>query len=87
MYKNTFDKYLKKRYPNKMTLEDICCTIYLSHHPVFNSNKPGKIRVVFNATSKHNSRSLNDTLRRGPDLLNNSISSNEVSSIANRHFC
>ncbi len=43
---------------------------YLPHHPVFNPQKPGKIRVVFDCSAKYRNTSLNDQLLQGPDLTN-----------------
>ena len=37
-------------------------TWYLPHFAVFNPNKPGKLRFVFDAAAKAGSASLNDTL-------------------------
>ena len=46
-------------------------TWYLPHHGVYNPNKPGKIRVVYDCGAKFNGISLNDCLLQGPDLMNN----------------
>ena len=46
---------------------------YLPHHPVLNPNKPGKVRRVCNAASKHKDICLNDKLLAGPDVLHGLI--------------
>ena len=38
-----------------------------------NINKPGKIRVVFDAGATYNSASVNKSLMNGADLLNNLV--------------
>lgn len=43
---------------------------YLPHHPVFNPQKPDKVRVVFDCAATHNGVSLNSQVRQGPDLTN-----------------
>ncbi|CAB0037541.1 unnamed protein product [Trichogramma brassicae] len=44
-------------------------SFYMPHHAVFRDDKPGKIRVVFNASRKTtNGLSLNDVLLPGPKL-------------------
>ena len=48
-------------------------TWYLPHHAVLSPNKPGKIRVVFDAASKYDRVCLNNKLFTGPDLLNNLV--------------
>ena len=48
-------------------------TNYIPHHFVLEPKKPGKIRIVFDASSKFNGSSLNDNLLPGPNLLNNLV--------------
>ena len=42
---------------------------YLSHHPVINPNKSGKVRRVINGATKFHGTSLIKSLLTGPDLL------------------
>ena len=52
----TINTYIKEGYPRKMTKEETINTSdktwYLPHHPVFHTQKPGKVRVVFDTTEK-----------------------------------
>ena len=48
--------------------EDAWC---LPHYPVTDVNRPGKIRILTNASSVYQGTSLNSSLRKGPDFLCN----------------
>ena len=54
-YQNVINDYVAKGNAQKMTEEEVEATTpktwYLPHHAVLNPNKPGKVRVVFNAAS------------------------------------
>ena len=39
-----------------------------AHHPVLNPNKPGKVRVCLQCSSKYKEVCLNDKVLAGPDL-------------------
>ena len=43
---------------------------YIPHHGVYHPKKPGKIRVVFDASAEYKGISLNKRLLQGPDLTN-----------------
>ena len=76
-YQNVMNDYVTIGHAQRMTQEEAKVTTsktwYPPHHAVVNPNKPGKIRVVFDAASKFYGVSLNDKLLTGPDLLNNLV--------------
>jgi hypothetical protein len=76
-YRKKIDEYVTKGYATKLTTDEAATTSsktwYLPHHPVFHPNKPGKVRIVFDAAAKFEGTSLNDNLLRGPNLANNVV--------------
>ena len=77
-YSETINSYISKGYPTKIEStqgsQQNNITSYIPHHGVINQHKPDKLRVVFDASAKYKSHSLNDYLLVGPDLLNNLVS-------------
>ncbi|XP_077969880.1 uncharacterized protein LOC120331115 [Styela clava] len=73
-YCDTMEKYISlgfaKSIPNEYKVGRKGAVWYLPHHPVFSEQKPGKVRVVFDAASRCMNTSLNDQLLRGPDTAN-----------------
>ena len=78
MYQNEINTYIKEGYARKLTAKEALTvsnkTNYLPHHGVIHPHKPGKVRVVFDASARFQNSSLNSNLLPGPDLLNNLIS-------------
>ena len=76
-YRANIQEYVAKGYARKMLPSEVKNvgpkTWYLPHHPVFNINKPDKIRIVMDAAAKKDGVCLNDYLHTGPDLTNNLI--------------
>ena len=76
-YKKVINDYVNRGHAKKMTHEEAKLTSlrtwYLPHHAVLNSNKPGKVREVFDAAAKFHGVSLNGKLLTDPDLLNNLV--------------
>ncbi|XP_043241080.1 uncharacterized protein LOC122391342 [Amphibalanus amphitrite] len=72
-YQKVMQEYIEKGYARKLSEEerrqshDRCW--HLPHHAVTSQNKPGKIRVVFDAAAKYGGTSLNENLLTGPDYL------------------
>ncbi|UYV68124.1 hypothetical protein LAZ67_5003117 [Cordylochernes scorpioides] len=75
--RSTYGVTQRVRYPKaiKWLLEGIEVTKgnertwYISHFGVTNPNKPGKLRLVFDAASRSNGVSLNEALSKGTDLI------------------
>ncbi|XP_055914028.1 uncharacterized protein LOC129947476 [Eupeodes corollae] len=66
-------QFIKKGYARKLTKEEVTergdrCW-YLPIFPVFNPNKPGKLRIVWDAAATVQGVSLNSMLLRGPGQL------------------
>lgn len=61
------DKGYAKKLSTKESRISTPRTWYLPHFGVTNPNKPGKIRVVFDAAARARGVSLNDMLLKGPD--------------------
>ena len=76
-YKETTNEYISKGYARKLSQEEANritpITKYIPHHGIQNPNKPGKLRVVFDAATYFSNTCLNDHLFNGPDLLNNLV--------------
>ena len=77
-YTSTIKEYLNKGYvievPDAHNVENRSDREwYLSHHPVLNPNKTGKVRRVLNGAAKFHGASMIKSLLTGPDLLQNLI--------------
>ncbi|XP_043238930.1 uncharacterized protein LOC122390257 [Amphibalanus amphitrite] len=71
-YRDTMNDYITQGHASKVSGEQRTHgrTWYLPHHAVQNPNKPGKVRVVFDAAARCGGTSLNDNLITGPNNLN-----------------
>ena len=76
-YQAKIQEYIKKGYASKLRPEEINKVSqkiwYVPHYPVYHQAKPGKIRIVFDATAKFKGTSLNENLIHGPNLANEVI--------------
>ena len=72
-YKTTIDGYVADGHARKLDTQEAAVPNerrwLLPHHAVTNPNKPGKVRVVFDAAADYRGVSLNKKLLTGPDLL------------------
>ena len=77
IYCDKIEEYVQMKHVRKLTPEEASITSnktnYIPHHFVLEPNKPGKIRIVWDASSKFQGSSLNDSLLKGPDFLNNLV--------------
>ncbi|XP_053377557.1 uncharacterized protein LOC123564742 [Mercenaria mercenaria] len=76
MYRSTMNDYITNGYATPVTDADVMETgkvWYLSHHPVINPKKPGKVRIVFDCAAKYRGTSLNDNILQGPDFMNSIV--------------
>ena len=71
-YDDEIAKLCFKGYAEKIPLYEIANDVswYLPHQAVISDKKPGKLRVVFDCSSKFKGESLNDKCFRGPDFAN-----------------
>ena len=77
MYVNAMNEYITKGFAREWNQtsdknDEVRCW-FLPHHPVFNINKPNKVRVVFDCAAQCKGESLNNQLLPGPDLLNSLV--------------
>ena len=75
MYRTQIDEYINLGFAKKLNANETekisPITNYMPHHGVIHIHKPGKVRVVFNASAESQGTSLNKNLLTGVDYLNN----------------
>ena len=76
-YRTIMEDYITKGYARKLSDEEAsksgARTWYLPHFAVTSSNKPNKVRIVFDAAAEHGETSLNKNLLQGPDYTNSLV--------------
>ena len=76
-YKETVNSYIESGYARRLSRKEADGTSniinYILHHSIVNPNKPGKLRVVYDAGAQYRNTSLNQNLIKGPDFLNNLV--------------
>ncbi|XP_066922770.1 uncharacterized protein [Clytia hemisphaerica] len=77
IYSSKLEDYVKIGHVQELTKDEAAKTSsktnYIPHHFVLEPNKPGKIRIVWDASARFKGTSLNDQLLKGPDLLNSLV--------------
>ena len=77
LYKTQIKEYLELGHAKQLTREEsrkaFVVTNYIPHHGLMNIHKPGRVRVVFDASAKYQGTSLNENLLPGVGLLNNLV--------------
>uniref|UniRef100_A0A5S6QZG5 Reverse transcriptase domain-containing protein n=1 Tax=Trichuris muris TaxID=70415 RepID=A0A5S6QZG5_TRIMR len=69
-YADVIDEYLRIGYAKQVPLMNyLRYCWFMPHHAVESPSKPGKTRVVIDASARSNGISLNDMLLTGPDML------------------
>jgi hypothetical protein len=71
------EDYFKKGYARRLSPDEVLASgprkWYLPPFPVLNPNKPGKVRIVFDAAAEFENNSLNKNLLQGPDRTNSLV--------------
>lgn len=74
-YRMVMQEYIHQGYARKLMDNEARMTMpksnYLPHHAVINRNKPGKVRVIFEAVAKYQGTSFNQNHLQDPDMTNN----------------
>ena len=69
VYRETIERYIDKGYVQKVSETDQETKWLLPHFPVIRpEGETTKVRIVFDASAKHDGLSLNDSTHQGPKL-------------------